>query len=144
MAMSNPILEAAKIRNDAAGLGGFGASRDGGSRRHKGLDLISNPKGVVASPVSGEITKLGYPYNGDFKYRYVQIRDNRGNEHRLFYVDPEGVLEVGSTVEKGSPIGIAQDVSEKFPGRGMKPHVHYEIKDSRGAFIDPSASLRTK
>lgn len=144
MPTSNPVLIAANkmIRNDPAGAGNFGASRDGGTRSHKGLDLLSNPGGVVNSPISGKVTKIGFPYDGDFKFRYVEVEDESGSKHRVFYVDPKGVLEVGSTVEKGSPMGIAQDVTEKFPDTGMEPHVHYEIKDSKGEQIDPATTLR--
>ncbi|RLA60150.1 MAG: M23 family peptidase [Epsilonproteobacteria bacterium] len=129
-----------KIRNDKAGSGEFGSSRDGGSRTHSGVDFISKPESQVLTPVSGKITKLGYPYADDLSYRYVQITDEEGNKHRMFYVQPGKELAIGQQVFQYDPIGIAQDVSRRYPDRGMTPHVHYEIKDKLGKFIDPTTN----
>lgn len=129
-----------KIRKDAAGSGEFGSSRDSGTRTHSGVDYISKPDSQVLTPVSGRISKLGYPYADDLSYRYVQITDEEGNAHRLFYVKPGKDLVIGQQVTQYDPIGTAQDVSRRYPDRGMTPHVHYEIKNNLGKFIDPTHS----
>jgi hypothetical protein len=78
------------IRNDSAGQGTFGASRGGGKRSHKGTDYEMKAGELVDSPVVGEVTKIGFPYGDDLSYRYVQITDMDGINHRLFYVEPSG------------------------------------------------------
>lgn len=129
-----------RIRNDEAGSGEFGSSRDGGARTHSGVDFVSKPDSPVLAPVTGKVSKLGYPYGNDLSYRYVQITDEEGNAHRLFYVKPSKNLAIGQPVTQYDPIGTAQDVSRRYPDRGMTPHVHYEIKNNLGKFIDPTHS----
>jgi hypothetical protein len=43
---------------------------------------------------------------------------------QLFYFEPNEKL-IGKAVEKGQKIGIAQDISKKYPD--MTPHVHLSI-----------------
>lgn len=124
------------MRNDSAGQGHFGASRAGGKRSHRGADYEANPGGAVLSPVSGKVTKLGYPYKDDLSWRYVQVTDDSGSRHRMFYVDPSKGIKIGQTVQEYDQIGTAQNVAEKHGG-GMKPHIHYEVIDRDGEYINP-------
>jgi len=122
-----------QVRNDSAGEGHFGASR--GGRKHNGIDFVCTPEDFCFSPVAGEVTKLGYPYGDDLRWRYVEITDDRGLRHRLFYVSP--AVDVGDNVRVGDIVGEAQDISLRYPAQGMTPHVHYEVMDSSGEFLDP-------
>jgi hypothetical protein len=74
----------------------------------------------VLSPVEGEVTKLGYPYNGDLQWRYVEVTDHRGWKHRLFYCHP--TVTVGDTVLVDGVVGYAQDITQRYPDQGMLPH----------------------
>ena len=121
------------IRVDAAGDGHFGAPR--GSRTHNGVDYCCTPGGFVHSPVDGTVTKLGYCYTDDPYWRYVEVTDDSGLRHRLFYTLP--LVLNDELVTAGQIIGEAQDVSQRYPGQGMKPHVHYEIMDASGSYINP-------
>ena len=134
----------AKKRYDPQGSGDFWASR--GTRPHTGVDYTIHPGDFILSPVEGVVTKLGYPYStgyGGFyrqpetPYRYVQVTDSEGFDHRLFYVRP--IVPIGTQVTTESPIGVAQDISLRYPSktRPMTPHVHYEIIDQDGQFINP-------
>jgi murein DD-endopeptidase MepM/ murein hydrolase activator NlpD len=51
--------------HDAYGEGEFGASRDGGARRHEGVDYDATPGQAVVAPISGFVSKIGYAYAGD-------------------------------------------------------------------------------
>jgi murein DD-endopeptidase MepM/ murein hydrolase activator NlpD len=131
-------LTTREMRNDSAGLGHFGASRNakgGGKRKHPGTDYEMEAGELVDSPVVGKVTKIGYTYTDDLSYRYIQITDIDGNNHRLFYVDPKEDIKVGSIVDKGTIIGASQDLSKKH-GSEMKNHVHYEILDPNKVAID--------
>ena len=123
------------IRNDPAGSGTFGASRAGGTRVHKGKDYEVAEGDAINSPVLGKVTKIGYPYGDDLSYRYIQVTDMDGNDHRMFYVSPDKQLKVGDTVKQGDKVGTAQDVAKKHGGE-MKTHVHYEILDPAKKPID--------
>lgn len=126
------------IRSDKAGDGSFGANR--GRRVHTGVDFVCTPNRDVYSPVDGRITKLGYPYGDDLSWRYVEVMDEEDYRHRLFYVKPADVA-VGDWVDAGDVIGLAQDISKRYPSqeKPMTPHVHYEIMDEEGVFVDPEA-----
>ena len=122
-----------KRGTDNWGSGEFGAPR--GDRKHRGIDYAALPGSLVLSPVTGTVTKLGYPYSDDLEFRYVQITSEDGADHRVFYVDPN--VKVGDRVFQGrSVIGEAQDLTGRYPG--ITPHVHYEIK-LNGSYIDPEA-----
>lgn len=116
---------------DAKGGGHYGASR--GGRIHRGVDLTCESKTPVGSPVRGKVTKLGWPYAGNFNIRYVEIT-SEAYRYRVFYVSP--TVAVGDTVELGDIIGASQSLKHLHPG--ITDHVHLEIKDLEHRFIDPT------
>jgi len=115
---------------DEYGSGLFGASR--GKRDHNGIDYCVYPGSIILSPVTGRVTKLGYPYSSDLSYRYVQITCERGYNHRFFYVQPQVMPH--TAVLKGEPIGISQELGNRYPR--ITEHIHYEIKVGND-YIDP-------
>lgn len=121
------------LRSDSAGDGRFGASR--GTRLHKGIDFECFPGQVLVGGISGTVTKHGYCYGDDLTWRYVQVTDVNGLNHRFFYVDP--LIPVGECVGPESHIGVAQDITRRYPGQGMVPHVHYEVMTGSGEHLDP-------
>lgn len=120
------------VRMDAAGDGRFGAAR--GERTHRGVDYICVPDAVVLCPVDGYISKHGIAYRDDHSYSYVEVTDAEGFRHRMFYVTP--TEPIGKEVERGEAVGRAQNISDRYPGTEMLPHVHYEIKDGAGKHLD--------
>lgn len=119
---------------DAYGEGEFGASRDGGSRRHEGVDFKADAGQTVAAPISGYITKIGFAYAGDQTLKFVEITNPALRyAARVFYVNPD--VEVGDTVAVGHAIGTAHSLQRKYPG-GMTNHVHLELMDTAGRHID--------
>lgn len=125
--------------NDSYGNGEFLAPRANG-RHHKGVDY-SIPAGFdIVSPVPGQVTKIGYPYNDDLSFRYVQVTCRRGLKHRFFYVDP--CVSVGTEVRAGDKLGKVVDLQQRYPAddkhaRPITNHVHYEIIGHEGEFINP-------
>lgn len=130
------------IRNDAAGEGRFGSSRDGGKRRHKGVDIECKRGETVYSPITGVLTKIGRVYKDDAKYlalTFVGVEEYLGLTVKLFYVSHIDSHNVNNKVVKGTPIGICQAISEKH-GAPMKDHVHVEcIVDQR--HVDPTLMI---
>ncbi len=119
--------------HDAYGYGEFGASRDGGSRRHEGVDFIAEAGQTVVAPLSGYVTKIGYAYAGDNDLRFVEITNPALRyAARVFYVEPS--VSVGDTVAVGRPIGEVRSLQRKYPG-GMTDHVHVELME-KGRRID--------
>lgn len=123
------------VRSDKAGDGWYHAQR--GGRLHNGIDYVCVPEKPVLSPCNGVVTKHGYAYGDDLSWRYIQITDGDLLHHRLFYVEP--LVKVGNTVTTSMVVGNAQDISMRHEGQGMSPHVHYEIMDDEGNYIDPGS-----
>lgn len=112
-------------RHDAYGEGEFGASRDGGVRRHEGVDYDATPGQKVVAPISGFVSKIGYAYAGDLDLKFVEVTNPAlGYVARVFYVDP--TVEVGQAVRVGAVVGTAHSLQAKYPG-GMTDHVHTEL-----------------
>jgi hypothetical protein len=119
---------------DAYGEGEFGARRDGGSRRHEGVDYMARAGQAVRAPISGYVTKIGYAYADAPNLRFIEITNPAlCIAARVFYVNPK--VEVGQPVAMGRPIGTAKSLQRMYPG-GMTDHVHLEIIDRRGVRID--------
>lgn len=130
-----------KIRSDRGGSGYFGAPRskmvDGVkiTYRHEGTDFSIEPGQVIKMPVTGKILRLAYPYP-DKSYGGVVIECKRATL-KLFYLQPyDGV--VGKVLKLGDPIGTAQDVSLRYPGQGVTPHIHVQVET-----CDPEIFLRS-
>lgn len=138
---ANPTGKAPRV-HDAYGYGAFGASRDGGSRKHEGVDYMADPGQIVAAPISGYVTKIGAAYAGDSQLQFVEIaNDAIGYTARAFYVDPS--VEVGDVVRLGQQIGKAHSLQSKYPG-GMTNHVHLEVFEADQERLDATALLSRK
>lgn len=97
------LSELKRRGSDGFGAGHFGAPR--GSRTHKGVDLLAQSGEAINSPVTGTVTKVGYPYGDDLSYRYVQITAG-DYDFRVFYVEPS--VRVGQEVTTETAIGSAR------------------------------------
>jgi len=127
---------------DAFGYGHYGASRDGGTRDHSGVDFIAEAGQPVKAPISGYVTKIGFAYGGDDSLRYVEIRNPALKyEARVFYVDPS--VSVGDSVHLGDRIGTMHTLQDKY-GEGMTNHVHLELAGPSGAKFDATEVLTAR
>lgn len=117
---------------DTYGSGAYLAAR--GARRHNGIDFKA-AEGSIVHPMSrGEVTKLGWCYNDDPSYRYVQVTDMAGYRVRYFYVSPS--VKLGDKVDTDTKLGTVQDLTTRY--KTITPHVHLEVKDLQGQFMDPA------
>ena len=124
---------------DAYGSGAFGASRDGGRRRHNGLDLVAPVGAPIRAPISGIVTRVGQAYAGEPELQFVEITSPKTRySARVFYVGSSRAP--GAQVTAGEIIGRAQDLGRRY-AFGMTNHVHVEFADRRGAVLDPLAVL---
>jgi peptidoglycan LD-endopeptidase LytH len=110
--------------HDAYGSGEFGAKRDGGDRHHVGVDYVAQAGQDVLAPISGYVSRIGYPYDDDSRLRYVEITNPALNyTARAFYVSPK--VNVGDAVQLGDVIGAAASLQGRYGG--ITDHVHLEI-----------------
>ena len=118
---------------DEQGCGYFGASR--GSRKHVGIDIECSINAPILSPISGVVTKVGFPYSDEDKkhFRYIEVTKD-DYRFRFFYLSP--VLKVGDDVDAGDLLGYSQDLTTTY--KGIAQHCHFEVKDKEGNHIDPT------
>lgn len=113
------------IRNpDNWGKGVYGSSRKSQDQKriHAGTDYICEPGQDVVAPIRGLILRRSRPYaKGIYSGLLIQ---GRHIAVKMFYFKPETGI-IGCFVKQGRKIGVAQDISDKFPG--MTPHIHLEI-----------------
>jgi len=107
---------------DEWGSGAFGASRDGGVRRHAGTDFVATPDQVVTAPCGGVVTRRVRCYADTPRWQGLEIDAGWGLV-KLLYVEPR--VAPGVRVSAGEPIGVAQDLRARYPG--ITPHVHLEV-----------------
>jgi murein DD-endopeptidase MepM/ murein hydrolase activator NlpD len=104
----------------------FGASRDGGSRSHQGLDMVKFEGDLLAPVVAyktGRVVAVSYAgYNG-----YVQLDHGGGLQTLYYHITPS--VEGGTVVYGGQQVGNLYD-------DGQNTHLHFAIiKD--GTKVDP-------
>lgn len=134
---ANPTGQAMREHDDF-GSGAYGASRDGGRRRHAGVDYIADPGQTVVAPISGYVSHIGNCYGDSTRYRYVEITNPAlGYEARVFYVDPD--VEIGDAVRLGAPIGRAASLQDRYAG--ITDHVHLEVSAKGEGRIDATRMI---
>ena len=114
-------------------------SRDGGARRHEGMDFVAAPGEEIQAPIGGIVTRVLYPYAGDRRLTGVEIVDEAGQSAKVFYLSPLSAA-LGMRVEAGDVIGFAQDLQVRY-GPAMTNHVHVEIRVS-GKVVNPYDFIR--
>jgi peptidoglycan LD-endopeptidase LytH len=123
---------------DAFGSGRFGAIRDAGKRRHHGVDYVATPGAAVVAPLSGKVTRIGFAYSGPEGLQYVEIVNPETHlTARVLYLAP--TVAEGDLVSAGDAIGIAQDLTGRYPG--ITNHVHVEMRDAQRRWLDASQQL---
>jgi len=111
----------------------FGAPRDGGSRKHEGIDIMADFGTEIHSTTSGKVLSAG---NTGAKGGWgVTISDPQGNRHYYAHMntDPSKILGIGQEILAGQVIGYVGDSGN---AKGT-PHLHYGITDANKKAINP-------
>ena len=113
----------------------------GGTKPHRGVDFNYNVPGqtginlanpALRSPVTGIVTQAD-----EGRYGTIAIRDANGYSHEILHGHSRHV-SVGDPVVAGQLIGTMGNTGvTSDPRKGN--HAHYQLKDSMGTTIDPSA-----
>ena len=113
----------------------FGADRDGGRRRHEGVDIFA-PRGTpVVAPTDGQVSRTGSSKLGG---KVVWMRDlERGHSYYFAHLDSQ-LVQSGKRVRQGDTLGLVGNTGN---ARTTPPHLHFGIYQ-RGA-KDPYSFIQT-
>ncbi len=141
MPFFHPIVDTMVMRMDGRpwGDGNYGASRNGNTRQHLGVDITVYKGQTIYSPIQGIITREAIPYASDPKYRGVYIEGTgqyTGYAVKMFYMTSN---KIGQGIFAGDVIGEAQAINEKYSPQ-MTNHVHIEAYYNN-QLIDPTPLL---
>jgi murein DD-endopeptidase MepM/ murein hydrolase activator NlpD len=100
------------------------------------VDIVASEtsgKQVVA-PANGVIQAVNSRNDGNGAGNRVHLKANSGERHSFFHLQDNstGSLARGSVVTRGDNIG-----SVGTTGTSTGPHLHYEIRSSNGAVLNP-------
>ena len=108
----------------------WGAPRDGGRRRHEGIDIFA-PRGTpVIAGAAGEVAEVGENELGGL---VVWLRDEFGNTQYFAHLSSQLVAE-GQAVLQGDTIGLVGNTGN---ARTTPPHLHFGIYRRGEGAIDP-------
>ncbi|XWW46035.1 M23 family metallopeptidase [Fibrella sp. USSR17] len=114
----------------------FGVDRDGGRRRHEGIDIFA-PRGTPAlASVNGTISRVGVNELGG---NVVFLTDNE-RQQRLYYahLDSFNVTD-GQRVSVGDTVGFVGNTGN---ARTTGPHLHFGIYSFDSGAVDPLPYVR--
>jgi peptidoglycan LD-endopeptidase LytH len=113
----------------------FGDPRDGGRRRHEGVDIFAKRGTPVVAAAGGVVTRVG---EGGLGGRVVWVWDP-SRSLLLYYAHlQEQLVAVGRQVRAGEPIGTVGNTGN---ARTTPPHLHFGIYRRGAGAIDPQAFI---
>ena len=102
------------------------APRDGGGRRHEGLDIFAPRGRPVRSATEGIVMRVGTNRLGG---QVVWVMGPGKQRHYYAHLDRFAGVRAGQRVEAGTVLGY---VGTTGNARGTPPHLHYGIYTTRG------------
>ena len=113
----------------------YGADRDGGKRKHKGVDLFAPQGTPIYATTDGRVVKSGFHNTAGNR---IWLLGQGGNSFGFMHLDKIMVAE-GQEVKAGQVIGT---VGRTGNAKSTPPHLHFEHKIA-GANVDPARFLKT-
>lgn len=111
-------------------ISGWGAPRDGGARRHEGIDIAAPRGTAVLSAAAGKVVRVS-----ELKRCGLRVAVAHGNNVESIYCHLSAYgVKVGQTVRRGQVLGY---VGTSGNARHSTPHLHFEIRRS-GQPIPPA------
>jgi peptidoglycan LD-endopeptidase LytH len=124
--LAYPISAAAKPRLVSV----WGNDRDGGARKHEGIDIAAAKRTPLLASATGTITSVRENNLGG---KVVFLRPD-GRDYSLYYAHlDEQLVQEGQRVQTGDTIGLVGNTGN---AKTTGPHLHFGIYTYGGA-IDP-------
>ena len=108
----------------------WGADRDGGIRKHEGVDIFAKKRTPLLAAADGKVTRVNENMLGG---KVIFMRPSNRN-YTLYYAHLDSQLVVeGQEVKAGDIIGLMGNTGN---ARTTRPHLHFGIYTREGA-VDP-------
>ena len=128
----------------------FNAPRDGGKRRHDGIDITDAYSGTddpndpyAGGPVvaykSGKVEGIKPPTTPGADNGELSIKHPDGTKTRYYHVNPKAGLKNGDEVFGGQHIA---DMTRYYRGGTEQTHLHFELYNAAGDIVDPTKAVR--
>lgn len=109
----------------------YGVDRDGGARRHEGVDIFATRGTPVVAAAEGRVTRVSVTPRGG---KVVWLSDLR-NRQNLYYAHLDAQLvQVGQHVKVGDTLGLVGNTGNAIT---TTPHLHFGIYKYGEGAIDP-------
>lgn len=109
----------------------WGDPRDGGRRKHKGIDIFARRGTPVLAAIDGTISRVK---EGGLGGKVVWQRDP-GNRFNLYYAHLDTqMVRRGQIVRVGDTLGLVGNTGN---ARSTPPHLHFGIYQRRRGAVDP-------
>jgi murein DD-endopeptidase MepM/ murein hydrolase activator NlpD len=116
---------------------GWGAPRDGGRRRHRGIDLLALAGTPLVAVTSGHISRLSNQDRGRGGIS-LWLRDRRGTAYYYAH-NQHNLVRLGQRIRAGQ---LVARVGSTGNARGGPPHLHFQIHPNGGPPVSPDAVVR--
>jgi peptidoglycan LD-endopeptidase LytH len=116
---------------------GWGAPRDGGRRRHQGIDLLAGAGTPLVAVKSGRITRLSNHDRGRGGIS-LWLRDARGTAYYYAH-NQHNLVRLGQRVRAGQ---LLARVGATGNAKGGPPHLHFQLHPGGGRPVSPDAVVR--
>jgi murein DD-endopeptidase MepM/ murein hydrolase activator NlpD len=119
----NPVLGAS--RQSIISL--YGDARDGGKRRHEGIDIVAPRGTLIVAPSDGVITSVGYNSLGG---KVIWMNDaKRKHSYYFAHLDSQ-MVTAGMIIKQGDTLGTVGNTGN---AKRTRAHLHFGIyqKDSK-------------
>lgn len=101
---------------------------------HKGIDIAAENGQAIISPVNGTVIRSEY---SDTNGNMVVIQSNDGYLYSFYHMNSRRV-QIGGRVSVGTILGTVGST-----GNSMGDHVHYQVTDPNGQFVDPLSNKKS-
>ncbi|MBD2716909.1 peptidoglycan DD-metalloendopeptidase family protein [Microvirga sp. STR05] len=123
-------------KNDVAVGSFWGVDRDGGARRHEGIDIFAKRGTPAVASANGYITRVNEtPLGG----RVVWLMDTEHGQHLYYAHLDKQLVQPGQQVRIGDTLGLVGNTGN---ARTTPPHLHFGVYRSGRGAVDPFPFVR--
>lgn len=103
---------------------------------HNGTDFRTDKGAIVTAIYGGTVESINYTTQNGY---VITVKQTDGNTAKYMSLSADALVEEGDSVSKGTQIGYVSDSMSNEQNDGA--HLHLEITDANGEFIDPMSLL---